>query len=61
MFMQPITCWRFNDVAEVVEKGGHSRNETKHLLVVHRNDIKRKIEIPHEVMTFSNFDTRTST
>ncbi len=58
MFMEPITCWKFNDVVEVVEKGGHSRNETKDLYVVHRNAVKRKIELPIEVMSFSNFDTR---
>ncbi len=56
--MEPITCWRFNDVHEVVEKGGHTRNETKDLLVIHKNAIKRKIELPHEIMSFSNFDTR---
>ena len=58
MFMEPITCWRFNDVREVVEKGGHGKNETKDLLVIHKSAIKRKIEIPHEIMNFSNFDTR---
>tara|TARA_B100000287_G_scaffold405964_1_gene429994 strand:+ start:2105 stop:2281 length:177 start_codon:yes stop_codon:yes gene_type:complete len=56
--MEPITCWRFNDVREVVEKGGHGKNETKDLLVVHKSAIKRKIEIPHEIMNFSTFDTR---
>ena len=56
--MEPITCWRFNDVVEVVEKGGHAKNETKDLMVVHKNALRRKIELPIEVMSFSNFDTR---
>tara|TARA_B100000287_G_scaffold396157_1_gene411561 strand:- start:137 stop:307 length:171 start_codon:yes stop_codon:yes gene_type:complete len=56
--MEPITCWRFNDVMEVVEKGGHAKNETKDLMVVHKNALRRKIELPIEVMSFSNFDTR---
>ena len=60
MFMEPITCWRFNDVMEVVEKGGHAKNETKDLMVVHKNALRRKIELPLEVMSFSNFDTRES-
>ena len=56
--MEPMTLWRFNDVLDVVEKGGHARNETKDLLVVHKSAIKRKIELPHEIMSFNNFDTR---
>ena len=58
MFMEPITCWRFNDVQEVVEKNGYGKTETKDLMVVHKNALRRKIELPIEIMSFSNFDTR---
>ena len=58
MFMEPITCWRFNDVADVIEKNGYGKQETKDLMVVHKNALRRKIELPVEIMSFSNFDTR---
>jgi len=60
MFMEPITCWKFNDVVETVEKGGYSKSETKDIMVVHKNALRRKIELPVEIMSFSNFDTRGS-